>query len=123
MKATETDSSKDLKKMSDATIKKLKTVSGKELDRVYIAEQVTMHESLLSQIDSSLIPGAQDQSLKDLLAKIRTSVAAHVEKAKVLQNTIGTAAKSNSRPFPLQKKAAFLGLPFVSFLDLRATYF
>jgi putative membrane protein len=81
----------DLKNTAKASIEKLKRVSGKEFDRDYAADQVAMHEGLLAQLDSTLIPNAQDQELKDLLAKIRTSVSMHLEKAKNLQTTIGTA--------------------------------
>ncbi|MBC7530131.1 MAG: DUF4142 domain-containing protein [Oligoflexus sp.] len=82
----------DLKNTAKASIEKLKRVSGKEFDRDYSANQVAMHQGLLDQLDSTLIPNAQDQELKDILAKVRTSVAAHLEKAKNLQTTIGAAA-------------------------------
>lgn len=82
----------DLKNTAQASMEKLKRVSGKEFDRDYVADQVAMHEGLLAQLDSTLIPNAQDKELKDLLNKIRTSVAMHLDKAKNLQTTIGTAA-------------------------------
>ena len=82
----------DLQKTAKASIKKLKHVSGKEFDRDYSADQIAMHQGLLDQLDSTLIPNAQDQELKDLLAKVRTSVTAHLETAKNLQTTIGAAA-------------------------------
>ncbi len=82
----------DLKNTAKASIEKLKRVSGKEFDREFVADQVAMHQRLLDQVDTILIPSAQDQELKDLLAKIRTSFAMHMEKATNLQTTIGANA-------------------------------
>jgi len=91
MTPADSDTKSALKKTVADNIKTLKRVSGKEHDRRYMADQVAMHQNLLDQIDSTLLPGAQDAELKAILTKVRASVAQHLESAKTLQNTIGVA--------------------------------
>lgn len=91
IKTVDSDIKLEYEKSAKENAKKYKSVSGKELDRQYISSQVAAHQGLLDQIDAVLLPSATDVELKALVTKIRTSVAEHLEKAKALQNSIGTA--------------------------------
>ncbi len=80
-----------VKKEVVSNIKEMKRMSGKVLDRHYLSDQVAMHQNLLDQIDNSLVPSVQNPELKDILTKVRASVAMHLEKAKALQESTGAA--------------------------------
>ncbi|MBC7660482.1 MAG: DUF4142 domain-containing protein [Chitinophagaceae bacterium] len=90
MKPIASSGKDDVKKMGAANLKDLKKVSGKELDRTYSNHQVAMHQGLLDKIDSTLLPNVQNTELKDIVTKVRSSVATHLDKAKALQSTIGS---------------------------------
>ncbi len=66
---------------------RLKGQKGTEFDKSYIDEQVAMHQTVLDTIDIQLLPNAKAEELKTLLTKTRTTVAAHLDHAKQLQNT------------------------------------
>lgn len=91
LKAADNDMKAELEKTAKANVEKLKGVSGKELDRHYINDQVAAHQGLLEKIDTVLLPSATNPDLKAFIAKIRVSVAEHLEKAKGIQTTIGGA--------------------------------
>ncbi|HEU4522769.1 MAG TPA: DUF4142 domain-containing protein, partial [Thermoanaerobaculia bacterium] len=60
-------------------------MSGAELDRAYMRMQVEMHDWALRSLDTSLIPSARDPQLILLLRDARTSIAAHLERARQVQ--------------------------------------
>ncbi len=68
-----------------ATLKKL---SGTELDRTYITDQVKDHSDVLEMIDKTLIPNAKNRELKSLLTKTRDAVASHLDMAKKVQSEL-----------------------------------
>ena len=72
-----------------AALKKLK---GADFDKAYIDHEVTYHESVLSAVDKTLIPNAQNAELKALLVKVRPAFVAHLEHAKQIQAKLGTKA-------------------------------
>ena len=71
------------------TIANLSTYSGADFDRQYINAQVDLHQWLLGQLDKALIPAASDRRLRDLLQTQRTAVAAHLDRARQIQGTLG----------------------------------
>ena len=51
-------------------------------DRVYIQSQITMHQDVLTLIDTRLLPDATDADLRTLITTLRVSVAAHLDAAR-----------------------------------------
>lgn len=74
-----------LKQGGEANLTHLKTLSGRAFDRAYIEHEVAYHQQVLEAIDKTLIPGATNQQLKDLLVKVRPAIAAHLEHARMVQ--------------------------------------
>jgi putative membrane protein len=44
---------------------------------------------VLDALDRTLVPGAQNAELKGLLEKVRPNIAAHLERAKSVQASLG----------------------------------
>ena len=63
--------------------------SGAEFDKAYIANEVAYHQEVLDALDKTLIPDAQNAELKALLEKVRPAIAAHLERAKGIQSSLG----------------------------------
>ncbi len=61
---------------------------GERLDRTYMEGQVSLHETALNMLDSTLIPNAEDERLQVVLASLRTTVNQHLEDARRLLRTI-----------------------------------
>jgi putative membrane protein len=83
------DVSRQLQQGADEARASLKTKSGAEFDRAYIAHEVQYHQAVLDALDQTLIPDAQNAQLKSLLQSVRPAIAAHLERAKQLQGTPG----------------------------------
>jgi putative membrane protein len=77
--------SASLKQAGDENLAKLKTLSGAAFDKAYIDHEVAYHEAVLSALDKTLIPSAQNAELKALLVKVRPAFVAHLDMAKQLQ--------------------------------------
>jgi putative membrane protein len=80
--------SESLQKGGDENLAKLKTVSGSAFDKAYIDHEVAYHEGVLSALDKTLIPSAQNAELKALLVKVRPAFVAHLDMAKQLQSEL-----------------------------------
>jgi putative membrane protein len=63
----------------------LKTLSGAAFDKAYIDHEIAYHEAVLSAVDKTFIPSAQNAELKALLVKVRPAFVAHLDMAKQLQ--------------------------------------
>jgi putative membrane protein len=81
--------SQALKAGGDKNLASLKTLSGVEFDRAYVANEVAYHQQVLDALDKTLIPGAQNAELKALLVKVRPAFVAHLEHARQLQTSLG----------------------------------
>ena len=81
--------SANLKQGGDENLAKLKTLSGAAFDKAYIDHEVAYHEAVLSALDKTLIPSAQNAELKALLVKVRPAFVAHLDMAKELQAKLG----------------------------------
>jgi putative membrane protein len=57
------------------------------VDRLYADSQVEMHEQVLQILDRQLLPSATIPALRDELVRMRADVAAHLEEARVLQQS------------------------------------
>jgi putative membrane protein len=82
------DVSKQLMAGADQNIATLQGLSGAAFDKAYIDHEVAYHQAVLDALDSTLVPGAQNAELKDLLVKVRPAFVAHLERAKGIQTSI-----------------------------------
>jgi len=77
--------SQSLKSGGEANVSKLKALKGADFDKAYIDHEVDYHQAVLDAVDKTLIPGAKNAELKDLLVKTRPAFVAHLEHAKHVQ--------------------------------------
>ena len=87
------DASHALQRDADQARTTLIGKSGADFDRAYIDHEVQAHQSVLDQLDQTLIPGAQNAELKSLLQTVRPMVAGHLDRAKRIQITVATASQ------------------------------
>ena len=80
--------SASLQKGGEENLAKLKTLSGAAFDKAYIDHEVAYHEAVLSALDKTLIPSAQNAELKALLVKVRPAFVAHLDMAKQIQSAL-----------------------------------
>jgi putative membrane protein len=83
------DMSRQLQQGAEQARTNLRGRSGAEFDRAYIDHEVQYHQQVLDALDRTLIPGAQNAELKTLLQQVRPNVAAHLERARSIQGTLG----------------------------------
>jgi putative membrane protein len=76
--------SKALKSDAKRNTERLKKLSGKDFDKLYVADEVAFHQQVLNAVDNKLLPNAQNEELKTLLAKVRPALVAHQEHAEKL---------------------------------------
>lgn len=84
----ENETSKSLKAGGDANLKKLNGLKGAEFDTAYVDNEVTYHQAVLDAIDKTLVPNADNAELKALIVKVRPAIAAHLDHAKQIQQTL-----------------------------------
>ncbi|KYG60347.1 hypothetical protein AZI85_12800 [Bdellovibrio bacteriovorus] len=83
--------SKELEKDAKNKLSGLKKMKDENFDKTYITQQIEMHQALLTELDSSLIPSAQDPKLKTFLEETKTHVQEHLTKAQEIQQKMGPA--------------------------------
>jgi len=83
------DVSRQLQQSAERARTDLATKTGAEFDRAYIDNEVQTHQAVLDALDRTLIPGAQNPELKALLQQVRPNIAAHLERARSIQGTLG----------------------------------
>ena len=84
--------SESLQKGGDQNLAALKKLSGTAFDTAYVDHEVTYHEAVLSALDKTLIPSAQNAELKALLVKVRPAFQAHLEHARQLQSKLAQSS-------------------------------
>ena len=82
---TASPTSESLQKGGEENLAALKKLSGAAFDKAYIDHEVAYHEAVISALDKTLIPSAQNAELKALLVKVRPAFVAHLDHAKQLQ--------------------------------------
>jgi putative membrane protein len=80
--------SQSLEQGGDQNLATLRKLKGAAFDKAYVDHEVTYHEAVLSAVDKTLIPSAQNAELKALLVKVRPAFVAHLEHAKQIQATL-----------------------------------
>lgn len=81
----------DLRDESAAKRDTLRELAGRAFDSTYMANEVSYHTKLLAAIDGVLLPNTRNTRLRDMIAKARPLVAAHLEHAQ--QVRAGLSAK------------------------------
>lgn len=69
-------------------ILELEAASDDEFDRVYMESQVVAHEEVLTLLDDTLIPQADNAALETYLMGTRTHVSEHLESAESIVETL-----------------------------------
>jgi putative membrane protein len=82
------DTSKSLQKGGDDNLANLNSLNGAAFDKAYVDHEVAYHEAVISAMDKTLIPNAQNAELKALLVKVRPAFDAHLAHAKTLQASL-----------------------------------
>jgi putative membrane protein len=85
--------SRSLKDGGVKNVAALQKLSGPAFDRAYVEHEVEYHQAVLSALDQTLIPNAQNVELKALLVKVRPAFVAHLEHAKQLHATLGKGGR------------------------------
>lgn len=88
VKPEQSDTSKSLQQGAKENMANLKKLKGAAFDRAYVGHEVAYHEAVLDAIDKVLIPSAQNAELKGLIEKVRPAFVAHLEHARMLQETL-----------------------------------
>jgi len=83
------DVSRQLTAGANQAADSLKALSGAAFDRAYIAREVAYHQAVLDALDKTLIPDAQNAELKKLLQDVRPAFAAHLDRARNIQGSLG----------------------------------
>lgn len=88
VKPEQSDTSKSLQQGAKENMANLKKLKGAAFDKAYVDHEVAYHEAVLDAIDKVLIPSAQNAELKGLIEKVRPAFVAHLDHAKMLQETL-----------------------------------
>lgn len=84
----ESDLSKSLKAGGEKELAKLKALSGADFDKAYVDNEVAYHEAVIGVLDNTLIPNTKNAELKSLLESARPIFVAHLEHAKMVQESL-----------------------------------
>jgi putative membrane protein len=87
---TPKDNAVSQKLLADAekTKKMLRSKSGKAFDKAYIDNEVAYHKTVISAVETLLIPETENNELKGLLQNVVPALKAHLEHAIMVQNKI-----------------------------------
>ncbi len=77
-----------LSKQSAEHEAKLKTLSGAAFDKAYIDHEVAYHEAVIDVVKNQLIPGAQNDELKETLISVAPAFDAHLAHARMVQSKL-----------------------------------
>ena len=90
LKTSASDQSQALEKATQNSMQILQEAKNeRERDRMYVEDQVKMHQTALNLVDNSLTPSAKKDAVREELQKVHGLVQEHLAHAKALQFTIG----------------------------------
>ena len=78
-----------LKSNAASAMQKLNAESGDAFDKLYIENEVAYHENVIKEVESDLIPQAQNAELKALLESVLPTLRTHLEHAQMVQGKVG----------------------------------
>jgi len=67
----------------------LQGLSGPAFDRAYMDREIAYHQSVIDALNRTLIPGAQNAELKQLLTSVAPNFDAHLAQAKSVRQGLG----------------------------------
>jgi putative membrane protein len=79
--------SKQLLANADLTNKSLRSKSGKAFNKSYIDNEVAYHKAVISAVQNTLIPEAENRELRELLVNVLAALKAHLAHAEMLQKS------------------------------------
>ncbi|MEO6882781.1 MAG: DUF4142 domain-containing protein [Bacteroidia bacterium] len=82
--------SKQLSANAAKTSKMLNSKSGKDFNKAYIDNEVAYHKAVIAEVETVLIPQAQNAELKALLQKVVPILKNHLEQAEKSQKIISS---------------------------------
>ena len=88
VKAVESAESKAIKDNAKSKISDLKKLKGKDFDKAFVDAQITMHQTLLDDLNNKFIPAAQATEVKAHLEATKGEVEAHLTQAQKLQTAL-----------------------------------
>ena len=77
-----------LAKESKAETSALRKSKGAEFDKAYMNQQVSMHQTLLKDLNEKFIPTVQNPELKAFLEATKVHVAEHLTRAQSIQSAL-----------------------------------
>lgn len=81
--------SKSLKADGKTDLDKLKNLSSTKFDKAYIDAEIKLQQKVIDVADTKLVPNVKNEELKALLVKVRTALAAHLERAQTIKDSVG----------------------------------
>ncbi|MEP6682966.1 MAG: DUF4142 domain-containing protein [Parafilimonas sp.] len=81
--------SKKLLSNASGTKKMLSSKSGDAFNKAYIDNEVAYHKAVIAEVETVLIPDANNKELKDLLQNVLPVLKTHLEHAEMLQKSFG----------------------------------
>ncbi len=94
VKPAESSTSTAMQADAASTLDTLKTDTGKDFDKAYIAAQVDGHQKVLDTINDKLLPNVKSAELKAYIEGIKPTVEAHLKEAKQLQQNFDSKSSS-----------------------------
>jgi len=67
----------------------LEGLTGAAFDRAYMDREIAYHQSVIDALNQTLIPGAQNAELKQLLTSVAPNFDAHLARAKSVRQGLG----------------------------------
>ena len=84
------DVSRELQSGADQAQDSLRRLGGAAFDRACMDREAAYHQAVLVALDRTLIPGARNAELKQLLETVRPNIAGHLARAKQVQGDLGS---------------------------------
>lgn len=84
----ETVISKAMRSDGERNLERLRKLSGKDFDKLYVANEVTFHKQVIDAVDSKLLPNAKNEELKALLVDVRPVLVSHLDHADRLLSIV-----------------------------------
>lgn len=88
MTPEETTISRALKSDAKRNLDRLKKLTGKDFDNLYVADEVAFHKQVIDTVDIKLLPNAKNEELKALLIKVRPALVSHLDHAEKLLSIV-----------------------------------
>jgi putative membrane protein len=88
LKPQKNETAMDIKTNAKQALSDWKKKKGLDFDKSYIDNQVDMHQKLLSALNQTYIPAAQNPELKSYLQATASHVQEHLDHARQIQSTL-----------------------------------